>query len=404
MYCWREASQSQFNYGINLWADSSRAIGADSILECGRGHKETSAELAFAMNKRLENFAPPLVSVCIPTYNRRAQLEQTLATIRNQTYQNYEVIVCDDCSTDGTYEFLSSLHWPCLTVLRNEKNLNLPGSLTRLLSHAQGKYIGMQHDHDLYAPDFLAKMVALMESHPSAGFGCCGYHKIDDDGYVTLDPSIEEYSLFPLDGLLPGYVLVKILATKIHTPIPAMGTIFRRTVVEQAGGYRPDWWIASDEDLYCRVAAISDVALCRDRLFSMRFRPPERHHVLGGWKSIYTLYEFRTNVTNNYYKAGYWAKLKNLFKLRVLRDNALWRESVYLWLRGDKQHLNEALQFSAIPTLPTRRPFLNLVEKACLELLLSTLNATNQLGARLGEYRSKRKFRQQEFRVTKDEA
>src|SRR5437667_10354354 len=101
------------------------------------------------MSTALRVCCSPLVSVCIPTYNRRHLLERTLQTLRDQTLANFELLICDDCSTDDTFEFLQTLNWPNLRILRNGTNLNLPGTMTRLFQEARGVYIGMQHDHDL---------------------------------------------------------------------------------------------------------------------------------------------------------------------------------------------------------------------------------------------------------------
>ena len=340
--------------------------------------------------------SPPVVSVVIPTYNRRVLLEQTLESLRNQTFQDYEIIVCDDHSTDGTYQFLCSLKWPNLKVLRNDKNLNLPGTMTRLFSMARGKYIGMQHDHDLYEPTFLEKMVALMELHPSAGFGYCAYSALNENNCL-VEYSIAEANLFPATGLLRGKEFIRILATQINTPVPAMGTIFRRDVVEKAGGYRPDWFLAADEDLYLRVASISDVAYSWERLFTMRLRPYERNQVIGSWRILYTLHEFRTEATKKYLQEGLWYKQFNVIRLRLLRNYYLWGESVSLWLHGEEQQLKKALQFDTIPQLPTRRPFLNLVEALALRLWVLLLGSTKAFGKRFGSLRAKKKLNWKEL-------
>lgn len=323
------------------------------------------------MNSALDSGDRPLVSVCVPTYNRRVLLEQTLQTISDQSFRDFELIVCDDSSTDGTFEFLSSLSWPNLRILRNESNLNLPATMTRLFSAARGTYIGMQHDHDLYQPDFLEKMVAMMERQPTAGFGCCGFFLLGTKGEVLEAPS-SWFDFYPASGLRAGSEVIKALATQVFTPIPAMGTMFRREVVELSGGYRPDWFIASDEDLYRRVAASSDVAFTRERLFMIRTRPPERHTVLGSWKAIYTLHEFRVDTSRRFLNA---AKLKKEFyvaRLRFLRLRALLRECASLGIRGQIEQLKDATKLDAIPKLPSA-PTLNVFERLVIGSWVLTL-------------------------------
>lgn len=313
----------------------------------------------------------PMVSVCIPTFNRRELLELTLESISKQIFRDFELIVCDDCSTDGTFEFLASLSWPKLRVLRNPTNLNLPGTMKRLFREARGKYVGMQHDHDLYHPGFLEGMIQLMERNPTAGFGCCAFDMIGGDNRIVSPPA-DWFDFYPRSGIRAGSEVIAALATNVFTPIPAMGTMFKREIVDRCGGYRSDWSIAADEDLYRRVASISDVAFSRERLFTIRQRPEDRHSILGGWKSIYTLHEFRADTTSNYLKGGAVRTRFNLTRLRVLRFKALLKECASLSLRGQYDQLEAATRVEAIPNLP-RGPFLNVAERTILLTSIAVL-------------------------------
>lgn len=316
----------------------------------------------------------PLVSICVPTFNRRAQLAQTLETLRRQTISDYEIIVCDDNSSDGTYEFLQSLRWSNLRVLRNDVNLNHCGSLSRLFAAARGEYVGMQHDHDLYEPNFLEKLLNILERHPTAGFACCAYNSLNGKNQLITNPSIAEFRLFPESGLLEGSSLLEVLACRTSTPIPAMGTLFRREIVARVGGYSGEWYLASDEDLYRRVAAISDVAFTREALFTMRTRPAERNSILGGRRAIYTLHEFRVDTTKKYLKAGNAKKQLNIIRLRVLRFRSLLRQCISLCARGLTQELEAITDLSNIPHLPTQ-PKLSKLEKASLRFWIRLLKS-----------------------------
>jgi len=328
-----------------------------------------------------------MISVCIPTYNRRGLLEETIGSIRKQMFEDYEVIVCDDCSTDDTFEYLQSLNWDKLKVVRNRKNLNIFGSLARLFQLAKGKYIAMQHDHDIYMPNYLAKMLELMEANPTVGFGYCSYHFILNNGAIIKNPDTFEMHMFTKSGLLSGKEFLKILATKVFTPVPAMATIFRREIVERVGNYRPDWYLAADEDLYRRIASISDVAYCPERLFYLRERPAEREQVLGGWKGLYTIYEFREDTTKRYYRGNKVSKSLNLLRLRFLRYGAIGKYSVSLWLKGRKDVLGNALNLDGLPCLPTRRYPMNKFEMFLASILVRLLIETIGLGIRFGRWR-----------------
>ena len=329
---------------------------------------------------------PARVSVCIPTHNRRAALSRILEMVRAQTYADHEIIVCDDGSSDSTFAYLSSLGWPNLRVLRNDPGLNYPSTMCRLFTEARGDFIAVQHDHDPVEPTWLEAMVRLMDEFPTAGLGCCACRSMDGEENVTEEPELGLDRMFHGARIIPGRRLVEVLAEEMHTPLAATGSLFRRAVVEQAGGYRPDWFLASDEDLYRRVAAISDVAFCPDRLFTLAARPAGSSKNLGGWRALYTLSEFRRDTAAHVLEAGGARKLWLGFRLGSRKQFALWREAVSRWLWDDPEGLREALRPDVIPRLPSGRPPLSGPERTALSCIILVLQATRPLGSILGRW------------------
>ncbi|ENB5758506.1 glycosyltransferase family 2 protein [Escherichia albertii] len=91
----------------------------------------------------------PKVSVLIPTYNVVEWIEESLLSILEQSYKNIEIVVVDDCSTDGTYEILCKIaeNEPRVLVLRNERNMQIVDTLNIGLTHCTGDFI-LRHDGD----------------------------------------------------------------------------------------------------------------------------------------------------------------------------------------------------------------------------------------------------------------
>ena len=83
----------------------------------------------------------PLVSVIIPCYNASKYVEQAVRSVMEQTYQNLEIICCDDCSTDNTLEILEklALEDSRITVVKNDSNLKIVKTLNKLIGLATGK-------------------------------------------------------------------------------------------------------------------------------------------------------------------------------------------------------------------------------------------------------------------------
>lgn len=93
----------------------------------------------------------PQISVIIPAYNVRPWIEQAIASLLAQTFQDFEIIVVDDGSTDGTRQWLQTAaqHTPRLRVFFNPHNLKIARTLNVALSHARGTYIARMDADDV---------------------------------------------------------------------------------------------------------------------------------------------------------------------------------------------------------------------------------------------------------------
>ena len=120
-----------------------------------------------------------LVSIVMPSYNTAKYIAETVQSVLAQTYQNWELIIVDDCSTDDTDEvvkpFLSDSR---IRYLKNEKNSGAAVSRNRALREAKGKWIAFLDSDDLWLPEKLEKQIAFMKEN--------GYHFSYTD-YMEID-------------------------------------------------------------------------------------------------------------------------------------------------------------------------------------------------------------------------
>ena len=107
----------------------------------------------------------PLVTVLIPVYNRPMVIN-TIKSIIDQTYQNLEILVIDNASTDNTVETIRSLNDDRIRLVVNEKNLGQTGSMNRGLKLAEGKYIARIDSDDVAFPQRIEKQVEFLEENP----------------------------------------------------------------------------------------------------------------------------------------------------------------------------------------------------------------------------------------------
>ncbi len=110
----------------------------------------------------------PLVSVIMGIYNVENTLPECIKSILNQTYTNWELIMCDDCSTDNTYQVALDFasKYDNIIVIRNEENKRLAYSLNQCLKHAKGKYVARMDADDICLPNRFEKQVEFLENNP----------------------------------------------------------------------------------------------------------------------------------------------------------------------------------------------------------------------------------------------
>jgi glycosyltransferase involved in cell wall biosynthesis len=117
------------------------------------------------MQTRNDLDALPLVSVFVIAYNQEKFIGPALESVLNQTYENIEIVVGDDCSTDSTWEVISeykSKYPEKIVAFRNERNLGITENSNEVLKRCRGKYVAHMGGDDLFLPDKIAKQVAVM--------------------------------------------------------------------------------------------------------------------------------------------------------------------------------------------------------------------------------------------------
>ena len=132
-----------------------------------------------------------LISIVLPIYNGERYLKESIESIINQTYTNWELIVVDDCSTDSTPEIVKDYMNKDnrIRYYRNEKNLRLPRNLNKGFSLANGDYLTWTSDDNLFLPSALGELHNYLKEHPDCSFVFSSYNIIDEDSKVvsTID-------------------------------------------------------------------------------------------------------------------------------------------------------------------------------------------------------------------------
>lgn len=277
----------------------------------------------------------PLVSVCMPTYNRASYLKGAIEQILGQTFGDFELLVADDASTDNTREVLSRFRDRRMSFTSNTQNLNIPGNLNALLSRCTGTHIIFLHDHDVFATTLLEECVEFLARHESAGFVFSNMAWIDADGTnFQLMPACEP----PLQA---GRDLARSILTSgsFSSPVHACGMV-RRAAYEKVGfQYDPKYGFLSDVDLWLRIAAHFDVGFINRPLITARRRDPSHTFAKINWKLFEWVIDiFRDNINRIFDPGSPDHEFAMKMLRRALRSDA-WRNLFSAVVRGDREAL-----------------------------------------------------------------
>lgn len=129
----------------------------------------------------------PLVSIITPSYNYQAYLPAAIRSVTTQTYANLELLICDDCSPDGSYEIAlqAARVDPRIRVLRNETNLGISKTRQKLLENCRGRYIGHLDCDDFLERWAVEEMVRAFEADASVALVYSDSAYVDPGGKVT---------------------------------------------------------------------------------------------------------------------------------------------------------------------------------------------------------------------------
>lgn len=186
----------------------------------------------------------PKVSVLMGIYNCAETLPQAVAAIQNQTYSKWELILCDDGSTDNTYEVARHLAAADsrILLLQNEHNLGLSQTLNNCLAVATGDYVARMDGDDDCLPERFENQVALLEQHLEIQITSCPMILFDENG---------EWGKTVLPELPTPENVVEGTAIS-HAPV-----MLRKECIDAVGGYtvNPKVLRVEDVDLWIRLFA-----------------------------------------------------------------------------------------------------------------------------------------------------
>ncbi|WP_288911641.1 glycosyltransferase family 2 protein [uncultured Bacteroides sp.] len=270
-----------------------------------------------------------MISVVIPLFNKEQSIDSTLQTVLKQTFQDFEIVIVDDGSTDHSVEKVKKVIDPRIRLI-HQTNAGVSAARNRGIEEAKGEYIAFLDADDEWKPDYLKTQYELTQKYPECNVFACNYEFKDAQGKVT--PTIIRKLPFESEkGILSNYFEV---ASCSHQPLWTSAVMVKKNAIQSIGGFPIG--IKSGEDLltWARLAVNGKIAYAKQAYAVF--------NVEG-----YSISEKPKRIPAEQDIVG--QELKALLKAHPSKGlrlyNALWhkmRSSIYLRLKMRKKSIREA--------------------------------------------------------------
>ncbi len=210
----------------------------------------------------------PAVSICIPAYNSEKYIGKTIQSALYQTYQDFELVIVDDCSTDRTLNTIMEYKDPRIRLIENEKNLGPEKNWNKALAEAKGKYIKLLHHDDLLYTSCLERQVAILKNtaHNDVVLVSCSRYVIDENDNIILKRGFKNKK-----GKFQGHQIIKETIRSGANLIGEPTTIlFRADVLNQVGNFNGSIPYLIDLELWCRILLHGKIYIISDPLCTFR--------------------------------------------------------------------------------------------------------------------------------------
>ena len=295
-----------------------------------------------------------MISVVIPLYNKEKQIACTLQSVFEQTFQNFEIVIVDDGSTDNSVEEVEKFDDSRIRLI-HQTNAGVSAARNRGIEEASGELIAFLDADDVWMPEYLATQYGLYQKYPEGSVYASNYEFRDSEGKVT--PTIIRKLPFEgEDGILSNYFEV---ASCSHPPICSISIMVKKTAIQAIGGF--PLGIKSGEDLltWARLAVSGVIAYSRkslamfirdEGLFNkdQQLRVPEKEDIVG--QELKKLYNINRHIIGLNKYVALWHKMRT----RIFIDKKDRRKAIKECLISMKYNMNvKILVFLVLIFLPS---------------------------------------------------
>ena len=190
----------------------------------------------------------PHFSVIIPLYNKAPYVRKTVESVLGQTFVDYELLIIDNGSNDGSSEIVAGFTDSRIQIVRLEENVGVSNARNKGVSLSTAPYITFLDADDWWEPTFLEEMRGLIERHPDAGIYGTGYYIVKNSKKRLAPIGVDE-------NFTEGEINYCAVYTKtLCMPLTSISVAIPRAVFDEMGGFKPHLKLGEDFDLWIRIA------------------------------------------------------------------------------------------------------------------------------------------------------
>ena len=273
-----------------------------------------------------------MISVVIPLYNKEKQIGNTLRTVLNQTFQDFEIVVVNDGSTDNSTAEVERFHDQRIRLV-HQANAGVSAARNRGIEESKYDLIAFLDADDEWKPSYLETQHSLYKKYPECSVFACNYESRDGNGNVR-PTIIRKLPFQETDGILSNYFEV---ASCSHPPICSISIMVKKSALKDIGGFPVG--IKSGEDLmtWARLACNYKIAYNRIPLCTFIQAPshsisktPTRQHDAGdpvGQALIALLGQYYDKKNLRKY-ISLWYKMRTSVFIRMYNFKESWRYGI----------------------------------------------------------------------------
>jgi len=205
------------------------------------------------------------IAILLPVYNGGNYLKESVQSVLAQAYTQFELIIVDDCSSDGSREWLRTLKDERIKYFENPVNQGLFKNLNQMVSKTNATLIKLWAQDDIMYPNCIAETVAFHNRNPSIGFSYTGRDIIDENGTIKSNDKIDSTP--------------EIISTELHARIAyytgsiagnIANTCISKAALDKVGPFNESMKISADFDMWVRLAEFYDTGFINKKLIQLR--------------------------------------------------------------------------------------------------------------------------------------